>query len=45
MIAQEAAEKWEISLRWVQQLYKEKRINGVINVNHVWFIPKEAKNY
>ena len=26
MTAQEAAEKWNVSLRWVQRLYKENRI-------------------
>lgn len=34
MTAQEAAEKWEVSLRWVQRLCKD---------NRVWLIPKEAK--
>lgn len=43
MTAQEAAEKWEVSLRWVQRLYKDNRVDGVINVNRVWLIPKEAK--
>ena len=43
MTAQEAAEKWNISLRWVQRLCKENRINGVININRVWLIPKDTK--
>lgn len=43
MTAQEAAEKWNVSLRWVQRLCKESRIDGVINVNRVWLIPKKAK--
>ena len=43
MTAQEAAEKWEVSLRWVQRLCKDNRVDGVINVNRVWLIPKEAK--
>ena len=43
MTAQEAAEKWNVSLRWVQRLCKENRIDGIINVNHVWLIPKDAK--
>ena len=41
--AQEAAEKLEVSLRWVQRLCKDNRVDGVINVNRVWLIPKEAK--
>ena len=43
MTAQEAAEKWNVSLRWVQRLCKENRIDGIINVNRVWPIPKDAK--
>ena len=43
MTAQEAAEKWEVSLRWVQRLCKENRINGAMNINRVWLIPKEAR--
>lgn len=40
MTAQEAAEKWNVSLRWVQRLCKENRIDGVLNVNRVWLIPR-----
>ena len=43
MTAQEAAEKWEVSLRWVQRLCKENRIEGAKNINRVWLIPKNAK--
>lgn len=43
MTAQEAAEKWNVTLRWVQRLCKEKRIDGVMNVGRVWLIPKNAK--
>lgn len=43
MTAQEAAERWNVSLRWVQRLCKENRIDGVLNVNRVWLIPKEAR--
>lgn len=43
MTAQETAEKWNVSLRWVQRLCKENRIDGVININCVWLIPKDAK--
>lgn len=42
MTAHEAAEKWNVSLRWVQRLCKEKRIEGVLNINRVWLIPKET---
>lgn len=43
MTAQEAAGKWNVSLRWVQRLCKENRIVGIINVNRVWLIPKDAQ--
>lgn len=43
MTAQEAANKWNVSLRWVQRLCKENRIEGVLNVNRVWLIPKSSK--
>ena len=41
--AQEAAEKWNVSLRWVQRLCKGNRIEGVMNINRVWLIPKNAE--
>lgn len=41
MTAQEAAEKWNVSLRWVQRLCKEKHIEGVMNINRIWLIPKD----
>lgn len=40
MTAQEASEKWNVSLRWVQRLCKEGRIEGTMNINRVWLIPK-----
>lgn len=43
MTAQEAAEKWKVSLRWVQRLCKENRIEGVLNINRVWLIPNAAE--
>ena len=43
MTAQEAAEKWKISVRRVQRLCKEKRIEGVLNINRVWLIPQNTK--
>lgn len=44
MTAQEAAGKWNVSLRWVQRLCKEKRIKGVLNINRIWLIPQNAKS-
>ena len=42
MTAQEAAEKWNVSLRWVQRLCKENRIVGAMNINRIWLIPINA---
>ncbi len=42
MTVQEAAELWSISVRRVQRLCKENRIEGVLNINRVWLIPKAA---
>ena len=42
MTTQEAAECWEISVRRVQRLCKENRIEGVLNINRVWLIPKNS---
>lgn len=43
MTAQEAAEKWNVSLRWVQRLCKGNRVEGAMNINRVWLIPKNAE--
>ena len=41
--AQQAAEKWNISLRWVQTYLRNGRIDGAIRFGHAWMIPKDAK--
>ncbi len=43
MTAQEAAEKWNVSIRWVQRLCKGNRIDGAMNISRVWLIPKDTK--
>lgn len=43
MTVQDAAKFWELSERRVQKLCKENRIDGVLHINRVWLIPKEAK--
>ena len=43
MTAQEASKRWDISVRRVQRLCKEKRSEGVININRVWIIPKTTE--
>lgn len=43
MTAQEAAEKLNVSLRWVQRLCKAERIDGALYVGRVWLIPKKAQ--
>ena len=41
--AQQTAEKWGISLRWVQTYLKNGRIDGAVRFGHAWMIPKDAK--
>jgi predicted site-specific integrase-resolvase len=41
--AQQAADKWGVSLRWVQVYLKDGRIKGAIRFGRVWMIPKTAK--
>ena len=41
--ARQAAEKWGVSLRWVQVYLKDGRIDGAIRFGRDWMIPKDAK--
>ena len=41
--AQQTAEIWGISLRWVQTYLKNGRIDGAVRFGHAWMIPKNAK--
>ena len=43
MTAGEAAALWKISVRRVQRLCKENRIEGAMNINRVWLIPISAE--
>lgn len=43
MTAQEAAEKWGVTVRQVQMLCKEKRIKGATQMSRVWIIPADAE--
>jgi len=38
----EAAEKWDVSVRWVQKFCAEGRIPDVSRFGHSWMIPKDA---
>ena len=40
MTVQETAEKWDVSLRWVQRLCKTERIDGTMYIGRVGLIPK-----
>ena len=42
MKAEEAAERWNVSVRQVQRLCGEGRIEGVIRFGKSWAIPKNA---
>jgi hypothetical protein len=39
----QAAEKWNVTPRWVQALVKRGSIDGVIRFGDVWMIPKDAQ--
>lgn len=39
----EAADNWNISVRWVQKFCAEGRIPNVLRFGHSWMIPKDAK--
>ena len=39
----EAAEKWEISARRVQLLCEQGRIEGVVQLDWAWAIPRETE--
>ena len=43
IIVKQAAEKWELKVRRVQQLCEEGRIPGAIRPARDWLIPKDAK--
>lgn len=43
MTAQEAAEKWGISVRQVQILCKAGRIEGAVQMSRIWIIPEDAQ--
>jgi len=43
LTARQTAEKWGVSLRWVQALLKAGRIDGAIRPARDWLIPKDAK--
>ncbi|GHU91519.1 hypothetical protein FACS1894202_13100 [Clostridia bacterium] len=42
LTARQTAEKWGVSLRWVQELLKRERIPGVIRPGNEWLIPIDA---
>jgi excisionase family DNA binding protein len=42
LTARQTAEKWGVSLRWVQDLLKKERIPGAIRPGNEWLIPKDA---
>ncbi|MDR1687721.1 MAG: helix-turn-helix domain-containing protein [Clostridiales bacterium] len=43
MTAKQAAEKWGLSLRQVQQLLKDGRIDGVTKFGRDYMIPSDAQ--
>lgn len=43
MNAKEAADKWGLSVRRVQVLCEQGRVDGVDRLGNVWLIPKNAE--
>jgi len=43
MTAKEAAQKWNITVRRVQVLCAQGRIQGAMRLGNMWAIPKDAK--
>lgn len=41
--AKEKSEEWGISLRRVQKLCEQGRVQGIQRLGKIWLIPKEAK--
>lgn len=41
--AQEAADKWGVTVRQVQMLCKENRIEGATRMSRIWIIPENAE--
>ena len=43
MTVRQAAEKWGVTIRWVQALVKAGRVPGAVQPARDWLIPKDAK--
>ncbi len=43
MTIKEAAEKWGLSVRRVQAICNEGKVEGIIRFGREWAIPKDAK--
>jgi len=39
----QAAANWNISVRWVQKLCQDNRIEGAQYIGRVWLLPKDAE--
>lgn len=43
MTIKEAAEKWSVSVRWVQMLCSDGKIEGAVKFGHAWAIPRDME--
>ena len=41
--AQEAADKWGVTVRQVKSLCKQNRIKGAVMLSRIWIIPEDAE--
>jgi len=39
----QTAERWGVSIRWIQVLCKDNRIPGAFRVGNAWAIPADAE--
>ena len=43
MTVKETAEKWGVSVRWVQALCNDGKIEGTVKFGKAWAIPEDAE--
>ncbi len=43
MSVSQAAERWDVTIRWVQTLCLEGRIDGAFRIGRAWIIPRKSE--
>lgn len=39
----DTADRWKVSVRWVQELCAQGKIDGAVKFGHAWAIPDDAE--